>query len=538
MSNQEDIERRALAAEKTVEVLKRKVLELYNDDQSSVVRQLRAATKRSEESRRKREIAEVRAGALARYSETLEAEVAPHREAIKTILDHVTFGFLVVGRDLVVLPETTRSCVRLFGRSDIEGQPLPALLALSSQCEQQFVLGADQVFEDVLPEEVSLAQMPQTFSLPDGRIVRAEGSVIRSADGEVRALLFTISDISALVEATRESQTNRMLVGILKQKEAFSAFLLEAQEQVRAARVALGDGDQVFVRRVVHTIKGNAASYGMTEIVELIHHIEEAAEVGTGQIDAIVEGLRGFLRRHYNVIEIDYERAGAQAYAVTLEQISQVRGILDEIRGVDGTARDRLHRWTAGVLARPAGQLIGPMPEFVERLAERLGKRVELVLQGEETIVDVETMRPVLMSLSHLLRNSIDHGIEAPSARGPKGPKGHLSVRFEDLGDAYGLEVEDDGRGIDLPKLRAGAVARGLATEAQIARRSDGGVGLIFLDGLSTALETTYISGRGVGMSAVKSAVEGVGGTLAVSTTMGLGTTFTMRVPKRGALSA
>src|SRR4051812_48071155 len=98
----DDIQRRAEAAERTVEVLKRKVLDLYNGRGSSLQRQLESARRREEENRRKRAIFEVRANELKRYSETLEAEVARRTEAIQVILDNVTFGFLVVNRELVV----------------------------------------------------------------------------------------------------------------------------------------------------------------------------------------------------------------------------------------------------------------------------------------------------------------------------------------------------------------------------------------------------------------------------------------------------
>ena len=110
----------ALAAERTVEVLKTKVYDLYNGDTSALQRQLEKARKRDENNRRKRELVEVRAAELKRYSEGLEAEVARRTEAIKTILDHVTFGFLVVDRALVVQPECTKSCGRLFDASRIE----------------------------------------------------------------------------------------------------------------------------------------------------------------------------------------------------------------------------------------------------------------------------------------------------------------------------------------------------------------------------------------------------------------------------------
>ncbi len=522
----DELLRRAVAAEKTVEVLKKKVVELYNGDTSSMQRQVEAAKRREADNKKKRELAEVRAAELARYSQTLEAEVARRTEAIKTILDNVTFGFLVVNRDLVVQPETTRSCVALFDTTTIEGRPLGELLRLGPRDTEQLSLSADQVFEDLLPEEVSLAQMPQKFPLPDGRILRAEGSVIRDGARAVRAILFTISDISALEEATRESNDNRTLVGILRQKESFQAFLVETQHHLRAARHAITD--QPLVRRVVHTVKGNSASYGLVELVELTHTIEEKAVIELDDVEAITDALRLFLARHRGVLEIDYDKVGDEGFSISADQISQFRGIIARMGG----ATPELQDWTARVLAKPAAHLLGPVEDFTTRLAERLGKSVDFAVEGGDTVVDVDTMRPVLMSLSHLLRNAVDHGVEAPHARAPKPEEGRVRLRVREDARAYLVEVEDDGVGIDLARVAARAIERGFATREVIDKMPDHGLSLIFVDGLSTAEVTTNISGRGIGMSAVKSAVDAARGKMEIRTQQGKGTAFLLSVPK------
>ena len=521
-----ELERRATAAEKTVEVLKKKVVELYNGDSGAMHRQVEAAKRREAENKKKRELAEVRAGELARYSQTLEAEVARRTEAIKTILDNVTFGFLVVNRELVVQPETTRSCVGLFGAAQIEGRRLSDLLQLDARRSEHLALSCDQVFEDLLPEEVSLGQMPQKFELAGQKILRAEGSAIRDAGGGVRAMLFTISDITALEEATRESNNNRTLVGILRQKESFQSFLVETQYHLRSARA--GVTDQPLVRRVVHTVKGNSASYGLVDVVDLTHAIEEKPEIGAADIDAIADCLRAFLKKNRGVLEIDYDKVAEQGFQVTADQMSQFRGIVAKMGG--GTPE--LRHWTARVLAKPAMHLLGPIEDFTNRLAERLGKRVDFAIEGGDTIVDVDTMRPVLMSLSHLIRNAVDHGVELPHARGSKPEAGRVRLRVREDGRAYFVEVEDDGAGIDLPRVAERAVERGFATREVIDKMPDKGLSLIFVDGLSTAEHTTNISGRGIGMSAVKSAVDGVLGTMEIRTEPAKGTRFTLTIPK------
>jgi two-component system, chemotaxis family, sensor kinase CheA len=541
-----DWERRAEAAEKTVAVLKKKVVELYNGDPSAMHQKLVAAKRREAENRQRREVAEMRATELAHYSSTLEAEVARRIASAKTILDNVTFGFLVVDPHLVVQPETTRSCDTLFETGarrprsaveastapsgSIEGRRLTELLQLDPRASDQFRLACEQVFDDLLPEAVSLAQVPRKCTLRSGRVLRVEGSAIRDDIGAVGALLFTISDITDLELAVRESQTHRALIGILKEKDGFQAFLTETRAQLELG--VEGIADQPFARRVVHTVKGNSSSYGLLAVVDVIHGIEEKPSLTSEDFDAIGEALRAFLRTHEAVLELDYDRLAAPRFSLSATQLTEFRALTAKL----GEAGEELRRWSAAVVARPAAELVGPLADFTAKLAERLGKNVSFELSGGHVCLDVETTRGVMMSLSHLVRNAVDHGIEASGQRGEKSPRGVVRVTVQEDERRYRIEVADDGRGIDVAKVAARAVARGLVSREHLATLPDAGLSLLFLDGVSTAEHTTTLSGRGVGLSAVKSAVEAVHGTLTLHTHAGRGTTFVLDVPKPGLL--
>ncbi len=523
-----ELRRSAAAAERTVAILKQKVFDLYNGKSSSIQKQLERAREREEKSRRKREVMEARAGELKRYSETLEIEVAKRTEAIKTILDNVTFGFLLVDRDLVVQDECTRSCVALFEAEQVAGRHLAELLGLFGREREAFVLGVDQVFEDILPPEVSLMQMPQTFKTASGRILRAEGRLVRAKTGEVESLLYTISDITALEAAHRESNTNRTLVNILRQKEAFQNFLLESRQLLASARLHLTESGQVVVRRLIHTLKGAAASYALNELVLLVHAIEEEAPITASHLDDVTSWLRDFLRANSRILEIDFDQISEEGFEVTQVQMDRLKSIVARMpQSAD------LRTWTAQVLQKPAWQLLGPLEDFAKQLAERLGKKITFDVKGTDVLVDVGTMRPVLQALSHLVRNAVDHGIEAPLHRGTKGPRGHVRILLEESPDAWTVLVEDDGRGVDIDGVARRAIHSGLVTAPDLARMSEKErTALIYLDGVSTAEVTTSISGRGVGMSAVKAAVEEAGGSIELRTSPAQGTMITLGIPK------
>jgi two-component system chemotaxis sensor kinase CheA len=196
-----------------------------------------------------------------------------------------------------------------------------------------------------------------------------------------------------------------------------------------------------------------------------------------------------------------------------------------------------VRRWSAELSLKPLRDMLGPIRGLVERLGERLGKAVTLEVHGDGLAVDAVAFGPIVGVLPHMLRNAIDHGIESPGARGSKPGAGRLVVSAKDAGAEWTLEVEDDGAGIDGAAVAARAVALGLLTSDAAARLSAAErLDLVFLDQLSTSEEVTEVSGRGVGMSAVRSAARHSGGYVTVESRLGLGTRFTVHLPKLQAL--
>jgi chemotaxis protein histidine kinase CheA len=172
-------------------------------------------------------------------------------------------------------------------------------------------------------------------------------------------------------------------------------------------------------------------------------------------------------------------------------------------------------------------------------MAHQQGKEVELVVENPNVGVDRSMLSDVRDALVHLLRNAVDHGLEGPELRETLGKNraGKLHIRVRADGDMLHLEVADDGRGIDPDKVKAAAVARKLITGAQAgAMGQREALELIFLSGLSTREEVSELSGRGVGMDVVKRKVESLGGSVALSSRLGRGTTISLRLPQTLAL--
>ncbi|MEZ5964117.1 MAG: chemotaxis protein CheW [Planctomycetota bacterium] len=183
---------------------------------------------------------------------------------------------------------------------------------------------------------------------------------------------------------------------------------------------------------------------------------------------------------------------------------------------------------------QPVGNLFGRFPRIVRDLAARLGKSCALEVEGKEVELDRSLLEALTDPMTHLVRNALDHGIEAPDVRERVGKsrEGTLFMRAAHQGGDVRIEIRDDGRGIDHEMLRRKVVEKGLMTveEARALSATDA-VHLIFHPGFSTAETVTDVSGRGVGMDVVRSNVERLGGSVDVDTRLGQGTTFSVTLP-------
>lgn len=183
---------------------------------------------------------------------------------------------------------------------------------------------------------------------------------------------------------------------------------------------------------------------------------------------------------------------------------------------------------------QPIGNVWSKFPRTVRDVAMTCGKKVHIEMEGKETELDKTIIEAIKDPLTHIVRNSVDHGIETPEKRvaAGKSPEGRLTLRAFHEGGQVNIEISDDGGGLDVEKVRRKALEKGAITAEQAARLSDReAVNLIFLPGLSTAEKVTNVSGRGVGMDVVRTNIEKIGGTVDVHTKLGAGTTVRMKIP-------
>jgi two-component system chemotaxis sensor kinase CheA len=183
---------------------------------------------------------------------------------------------------------------------------------------------------------------------------------------------------------------------------------------------------------------------------------------------------------------------------------------------------------------QPVDAVWSKMPRVVRDLARTCGRQVRLEMEGRETELDRSVLEAIKDPLTHLVRNAVDHGIEPPEARVAAGKvaEGVLKMRaYHEAGQVH-LEISDDGAGINPQIIAAKAIERGLISQSQLTTMTPREIlHLIFLPGFSTMTTVTNVSGRGVGMDVVKTRIEGIGGSVDVTSRLGKGSTFRLTIP-------
>ncbi|MGE0468463.1 MAG: chemotaxis protein CheW [Nitrospira sp.] len=212
-------------------------------------------------------------------------------------------------------------------------------------------------------------------------------------------------------------------------------------------------------------------------------------------------------------------------------EMSHMSVLLERMAQLERNTREIQER-VMSIRMLPIGTAFSRFPRLVRDLAAKAGKKIQLVLSGEETELDKTVIESIGDPLTHLVRNSADHGLEPPEERldNNKQEIGTIRLNAFHQGGNICITVEDDGRGLNRDRIVARAVKQGLIGENE--KLSDDQIWpLIFRPGFSTAEKVTDVSGRGVGMDVVKRNIEGLGGTVSIKTTPGHGTIFTLKLP-------
>ena len=253
----------------------------------------------------------------------------------------------------------------------------------------------------------------------------------------------------------------------------------------------------------------------------------QTVRVGVDRLDSLMNLVAELVIHRTRISQIESD------FSAKYEKEELVQGLAETAAHI-GRVVTELQEHIMKVRLLPVEQVFNRFPRMVRDLAHKAGKEIEFVMLGQETELDRSILEEIVDPITHLLRNSVDHATEMPDERvalgKPRKARVVLAARQEE--NRIIIEVEDDGKGINIGKVKEAALRKGATSQEQIERMSDDdALQLIFASGVSTAEKVTDISGRGVGMDVVRSNIQGLSGSVGVHTEPGKGSRFKISLP-------
>ena len=477
--------------------------------------------------------------------------------SIQNLLDHADEGFMWFGSDLIVKKEYSYKCMDIFNQS-IGGTFYLYLMSQYFEEEKDpvFRMVFESYFKNNSPvtDNVYLMLLPPDC-LINGKNIHFEYRRIES--GGEKAVMVVLNDITERISMEKAMEDDRN-----RQRLLIKAFSCQAQikQMLEEFHEIFSDGYKNFFAenaefqsslneffRAVHTFKGDFAQYGLINASNRLHVFEDQLlAVENRDKNTCMAGIERIMSEADpgEIVEDDlnivYDVLG-KSYFDKSEIISIPRAKLLEIEkqlqsGDVPFDRTNVLRLIKSLELKNVKFYLDQYQDYLEYLAGRVLKSVPVfIVEGDDVEIDGDVFGEFFKSLVHIFRNIMDHALETGEERleSNKSEQGHIQCRIAKADDEwFTISISDDGRGIDLEKLKSKAINDHLYTAEEISRMADDEiVNLVFSDHLSTKDASDSLSGRGMGMSAVREACLKLGGKIEITTGQGQGTTFIITLP-------
>lgn len=438
---------------------------------------------------------------------------------LRLVLDNVEQGFVTIDREARVVGAYSRIIETWLGPLQLNQCFWAPLTQKQPDAELAFSVGWEQVVDSLMPIEATLDQLPRRLKIDDRHL----SLEYRPLGGETfTRLLVVITDVTAIVAREASEQEARDLVNLtlklLNDRAGFLEFVAESRRLVQ--QISAPHVDAISLRRDVHTLKGNAALYGLSSVATACHLLESALqqdEKAAAEREhlvtcwerclATIERLLG--GKATSKIEIDEDQ-----YASLLAAVEK-----DAPRG---ELENALKTWRL----EPLRERLGRAAEQLTGIAHRLGGEVTVQVSSPDIYVQREELSEFWGAFSHVLRNAAVHGRRDPGQREAQAQLADFGLRAGIEENELFVELSDRGPGIDWDGIRARATCQGMPHETQADLEE-----ALFADGISTREEVSELAGRGVGLSAVRAACRKRAGRIRVTSRRGAGTSFRFSWP-------
>jgi two-component system chemotaxis sensor kinase CheA len=464
---------------------------------------------------------------LEQKVEQRTTELARKNRDMRLVLDNVDQGFATLSPDGVMGLERSRVVSRWFGECDEPVEFWKYMARSAPDFALTFRLAWEQVMDDVLPLETALSQLPRQVGA-NGRSFELEYLPFNRGE-RLEGVLVVIADTTERLAKAREEAEQRELVNVFKtlmlDRGGFDTFLREAHPVVQGVVSRKLESDRLLLKRSLHTLKGNAASMGLTVVAELCHKLEDQLAENDTMSEATVAELSS---RWTTICQHFTELSGASVEKVVEVPATEYAALVTRVLAETQIPTPIVQQILDFRLER-VGRPLQRLADQARTLARRLRKgEIDVVVQSDGVRVDPERFSAFFSDLVHVIRNAVDHGLEYPEERklANKPARGKIVLAAHAAADVLTFEISDDGRGVDWEAIRARAEHRGLParTPSELLRA-------LCHDGVTTREGVTAVSGRGVGMAAIQQRVDALEGIMEVRSTPGAGSTWIFKFP-------
>ena len=465
------------------------------------------------------------------YAKTLKLEVNKKTESIKGLVENLGQGFMVIDRKGIIQEGATQITKEFF-KTDPEGKKLSEVLQLKDEQKDVFNKWVENIWRGVLSFKDLRPLGPQFFHGENGEYIDLDYKAIYGDKKKIDRVICVATDKTKEIELSKQLEIDKQeaffITTCLQDPVEFVDLLDETYNLLGAYKI-IRDMDEKELFRKFHTLKARYGQFGTKSITDYINEIETAISKGElekidERVDRFKNKLKEFVNEHRLIIEV------ANRFMIDQGTAIQVSDLLS--RKESFTSLDQLFSYLReNYLLSDIKEKFERYRPLVEELADEQGKVIDVNIEGDEIRVDVNRYSGFINTSIHLFRNMVDHGIETEDERieKTKNPRGRITVLFKNMGVRFFIEICDDGAGINPDKIKEKVLEKGLKKEEEL-KNSDL-LDLIFLPGFSTKEEVTDISGRGVGLDAVRAEVESLGGIISVSSKIDEGTTFKIELP-------
>lgn len=497
--------------------------------------------------------------ALRRLNRDLEGTVARRTEDVRRLLDNAGQGFLSFGRDMVVKADYSHECRRIFD-GPIGGRSILSVMegCVDTKAYQVMASALTKALNTSISYEqkLYLSLMPEVLTIGQ-HFYSLEAKVLQSEDArDVMMILTDITKSKALEQSRDEERKNLKMVvfaathprDVVREIEKFENHFLSSFQD-KAATSMSAEAVMAQLYRAIHTYKGIFAQYGMFRTEKNLHELEtalapmkEAGQTLTKTtLWSVLEGIKpkACIEADKQVLlEILGQGFLGEGGAVAVPEASLV-AIEKRLQHIEPRATAlALTRQLKRLRYQALKDMLTAYDDYAQSMAQSLGKSVRpMAISGDDLYVDRHIFRELGRTLVHIVKNTVVHGLESPDDREWLGKEtwGHIGGHItRQEGDGLCLTIANDGAALEAQHIADKAVARGLFAKEDIDNMTEEAIyNSVFMDGYTSREGADALSGRGVGLMAVREAVENLGGTITIANGADTGVVFTITLPFR-----